>query len=71
MKKTAAPSLRDAIKTVTDLKDDFLSAPPEGFRLSQDDCHLCGVAMIELLRSHNAFMEDMIAWQETREGMNR
>jgi len=27
--------------------------------------------MVELLSSHNAFMEDRIAWQETREGMNR
>ncbi len=63
--------LRDAIKLVRDFKDDLASAPPVGFHLSQDDCRECALALIELLDSHNAFMEDRIAWQETREGMNR
>lgn len=63
--------LRDAVKLVTDLKDDFASAPPYGFTFSQDDCRECALALIELLSSHNALMEERIAWQETREGMNR
>lgn len=63
--------LAEAIKLLRDLKDDFASAPPCGFRLSQDDCCTCAKALTELLASHNAFMEEHIAWQETREGMNR
>jgi hypothetical protein len=63
--------LRDAVKLLTDLKHDFAGAPPVGFHLSQDDCWECARALAELLSSHNAFMEERIAWQETREGMNR
>lgn len=63
--------LVEAIKLLTDLKDDLFSAPVFGLQLSQDDCVDCGRALVELLASHNAFMEERIAWQETREGMNR
>lgn len=71
MKKISPISLLDALRLVTDLKDDFSSAPPQGFHLSQDDCWACALAMAEILQSHNAFTEEHIAWQETREGMNR
>lgn len=69
--KRAAMSLAEAVKILSDLRHDFHSTPPHGFTLSQDDCHECARALDELLHSHNAFMEDHIAWQETREGMNR
>lgn len=71
MKKLPPIFLRDAIKLVTDLKADFEGAPPVGFHFSQDDCWACAAALAEMLASHNAFMEERIAWQETREGMNR
>lgn len=63
--------LREAVKLLTDLKDDFFSAPPVGFRLSQDDCWECARAFVAVLESHNEFMESALAWQETRGGMNR
>lgn len=63
--------LAEAVKLLRDLKGDFFSVPVFGLTLSQDDCVDCGRALDELLRSHNAFMEEHIAWQETREGMNR
>lgn len=71
MKKMPPILLRDAIKLVTDFKDDLSGAPPVGFHLSQDDCWACAAALVEVLSSHNAFMEERLAWQETREGMNR
>lgn len=63
--------LAEAVKLLSDLRHDFHSAPPVGFHLSQDDCWECAKAMDAVLSSHNAFMEEHIAWQETREGMNR
>lgn len=63
--------LAEAVKLLSDLRHDFHAAPPQGFALSQDDCWACALAMDEVLRSHNAFMEEHIAWQETREGMSR
>jgi hypothetical protein len=63
--------LAEAIQTLTDLKDDLFSVPVFGLTLSQGDCVDCGRALAALLGSHNAFMEERIAWQETREGMNR
>jgi hypothetical protein len=63
--------LAEAVKLLSDLRHDFHSTPPHGFTLSQDDCRECARALDELLSSHNAFMEERIAWQETREGMNR
>lgn len=64
-------SLAAAILLITDLRDDLSSAPPVGFRLSQNDCWECAQAMRRILESHRLFTEEHIAWQEIREGMNR